>query len=485
MILKVNKLNYFAAFTAALLLLGCSSIKEANKAKCEIKNIALGQEINREIPPLEDVKKASLEQMVSFAMKARPEIKVAELSVKDARLALKQLAADAPIFQNTNNIFTSFSVDFGVRHAESSKSVQGIDNLEASTHGNASSDISLSLLLWDFGRNNAAVAAQIERVIAAENSLLEVKYSVFEDVAASYFDMLEKRALMQVALTNAHEFAVHLEHAEKRLEAGEIKKLDILRARLDLAVAKEALINASNNVRVTSASMLSALGLESSKYSCDEIFGNFTDSLSEMTRCLPDTNETLEEIFSFARTNAPAVSVKRARLRAAMSDVDAAKAELLPKITASASLNWADPVWLWNWGVNGAWNLFSGFRKRNALKRSVVAMQTIAADVEDAELKLSVSLEHALSRRDNALEARQSANESLQRASENMRYVGAMFDVGEASRVDFTSAVSDYIEALGSRVIAFYEGQRAEAALFALTGRYPRYEEKKIKENDL
>ncbi len=479
MILKENKIKFIAAYTVAALLFGCSCMKEANKAKDEVKDIALGQEINRSLPPLETIKGASLEQMVDFAMKARPEIKAAELVVKDARLALKQLAADAPIFQNTNNIFTSFSVDFGLGHSESSKGVHGIDNLEGETHGNASSDISISLLLWDFGRNNAAVAAQIERVIAAENSLLEVKYSAFEDVATSYFNMLEKRALMQVALTNAHEFAVHLEHAEKRLEAGEIKNLDILRARLDLAVAKEALINASNNVRVTSASMLSALGLESSKYSFDEIFNTQKDFLSEMTRCLPDSTETLDEIFSFARTNAPAISVKRARLRAALSDVDAAKAEMLPKISASASFNWADPLWFWKWGVNGAWNLFNGFRMKNALKRSVVAMQTIAADVEDTELKLSVSLELALSRRDNALEARSSANESLQRASENMRYVGAMFNVGEASRVDFTSAVSDYIEALGSRVTAFYEGQRAEAALFALAGRYPRYDEKK------
>ena len=50
------------------------------------------------------------------------------------------------------------------------------------------------------------------------------------------------------------------------------------------------------------------------------------------------------------------------------------------------------------------------------------------------------------------------------------------------SRVDFTEAVTSYARALGNRVTAFYTGQRAEAALFAIIGRVPEYREEEVEE---
>ena len=84
--------------------------------------------------------------------------------------------------------------------------------------------------------------------------------------------------------------------------------------------------------------------------------------------------------------------------------------------------------------------------------------------------------------RDNAREARRTAGDSLRTARENLDLVRRQYELGEANRVDFTEALSDYIEAMGARVSAFYRGQRAEAALFALTGMYPVYDEKNLTE---
>ena len=48
--------------------------------------------------------------------------------------------------------------------------------------------------------------------------------------------------------------------------------------------------------------------------------------------------------------------------------------------------------------------------------------------------------------------------------------------------MDFTEAVTSYARALGNRISAFYTGQRAEAALFAIVGRVPEYDEKEVRE---
>ena len=54
--------------------------------------------------------------------------------------------------------------------------------------------------------------------------------------------------------------------------------------------------------------------------------------------------------------------------------------------------------------------------------------------------------------------------------------------LGEASRIDYTTAVSDYAVALGKRVKAFYEGQLAEAKIIRLTGAEPLYHHQIVKE---
>ena len=71
---------------------------------------------------------------------------------------------------------------------------------------------------------------------------------------------------------------------------------------------------------------------------------------------------------------------------------------------------------------------------------------------------------------------------SVIEAREDLGLVKQQYQEGEVSRVDFTEAVTSYARALGNRVTAFYTGQRAEAALFAIIGRVPEYREEEVKE---
>ena len=354
-------------------------------------------------------------------------------------------------------------------------------SLEWHTEGNASAGLSLSVLLFDFGRNAAQANAQVERLIAAEHALVREGYTVFEEVSKAYFNLLEYDALLQVAATNETEFALHLRQARDRLAAGEAQRLDVARARLDLSRAKEATLAASNLVVTSGATLMKALGIDASRGTREEVFPLCGDSLSVLTRGFVDTHYDVDEAFALARTNAPATAIARARFRAASHAVDGAVADLLPEISGSVGINWADPFWMWSWGVSAVQSVFTGFRKTTAVDRAVVALQTAATTVDEAELQLSVDLETAIATRDNAVKARETAHASVIAARENLDMVKARYLEGDASRVDFTDSVSDYATALGSRVTAFYRGQIAEARLFALIGRMPDYREEKVK----
>ena len=461
--------------SALLVLTGCMTMFRAQQTQRELVGKGEGAACASAKVDLSDY---SLRELVAFAMTNRPSMAAAALAVADARLALREIAADAPLVSGSPWNSPRLSVSGGYSAASASDS-----RLRWRTDGNASAGLSLDILLYDFGRNNARANQQVENVIASEYDLIREGYAVFEDVSLAYFNLMEKDALLAVALTNETENAIHLQQAEYRLSAGEAQKLDVTRAKLELSQARENTIVASNEMVIAGAELMKALGLDAAKGGRDAVYPSNGRALAEALRGFADTGYGLQEAYDLARTNSPAMAIARARLRAASHAVDYAVADLMPSVSASVGISWADPLWAWHWGVSAAQSIFQGFRKVTAVDRAVVAMHEAAVAVDEAEQKLSLDLEAAIATRDNAVKKRDTARASVLNAREDLAMVKAQYLEGEASRVDFTVSVSSYATALGSRVKAFYAGQRAEAVLFGLLGRVPEYREETVKEN--
>jgi len=454
---------------------GCTTIYDAHDAQKAVLPKANGDTVRSDKINLRGY---SLSRLVDFALTNRPSVLTARLAVDDARLNMKALAANAPLVSSTpwNAMQLSVSGNYGAASDASSS------RLGWHTEGNASAALSLDLLVWDFGRNSAEMTAAAERVVAAEKQLTSEGYAVFEDVSCAYFAVLEADALLEVARTNECEFAEHLRQAQDKLEAGEAQRLDVTRARLDLSQARQKVVSASNLVVTSGTELMRALGVDVERGTRYDVLPASTGLMSSAMRGFAGTSYSVDAAFELARTNAPSMAIVRARLRASSSDVDRAIADLMPSISASASLNWTDPLWLWQWGVGAAQSLFTGFRKTTAVERAVVAMKSAAAAVDETEQELSQAIGLAVAERDNAKVAGKTAWASVQAARENYDTVKEQYREGDASRVDFTDAISDYATSVGSCITAFYRGQIAEARLFALTGKVPAYREEKVTE---
>jgi len=457
-----------------VLISGCMTIFNAQEAQNSLAAKGFGVVERGDKVCLQDY---SLEELVGFAMTNRPSVVAAALAVADARLALIEIAADAPLVS-----YSPWTSPHLYANGGYNASSGGDSSLHWNTEGSASAGLSLDILLYDFGRNEALASQQVEKLIAAEINLINEGYAVFEEVSIAYFQLMARDALLDVAHTNETEYAIHLEEAESRLAAGEAQRLDVTRAKLDLSLAREKTIAASNLVLTSGAELMRALGIDASRGTREEVYPSNGKALSTMQRAFASTGYGIDEAYSLARTNAPIVAVERARLRAASRAVDYAVANLMPSISAEIGLNWVDPLWSWHWGVNAVQSVFEGFRKVTAVDRAVVAMHSAAVGVDEVEQQLSLNLQVAIADRDNAMEARATAQVSVENAKENLAVVKAQYHEGEASRVDFTDSISAYATALGSRVTAFYDGQIAEAKLFALTGRIPEYREEVVRE---
>ncbi len=477
---NMTKRVFLTSFAAsALLLAGCATISRAHETQRAVAprgNDAAQSAASARIA----LCGSSLAELVDFALTNRPSVAVSRLAVRDARLKLRELAADAPLLENWSDPLASVRLALSGGYSASGEPFSLSEKLDFDTRGSASAALSLDLLLWDWGCYDAAAKAQAERVIAAEQELLDEQYRVFAEVAAAYFAAMDRDALLEVARTNEFEYAQHLERIERLKDAGEAKNLDILRARLDLAQAKEATVKAAKDVQTAGADLVCALGLDGSRAVREDILARPEQALSYAMQGFAATDYPVAEAFAFARTNAPAMRIVRARLRSASAEVDRAIADLKPEVSASLSFSWTDPAAYFRWGVNAVESLFEGWRKTTAVERATVALKAAAAEVDRAEQELSLKLELAIAERDTAREALRTAAESLRQAKANLEQVSEQYELGEANRVDYTDAVSDYVTALGHTVTAFYTRQTAEAALFQLVGRKPVYAERKI-----
>ena len=464
-----------AVLAGLLALSGCMTIFRAQEAQRGIADRAAGN--SSEDGGKLNLADCSLEELVGFAMTNRPSMVAAALAVADAHLALREIAADAPLVSYSP--WTSPHLGLSAGYSASSTPATPIG---WHTEGNASAGLSLDILIYDFGRNAARANAQVERVIAAEHDLIRSGYSVFTEVSSAYFNLMQCDALLAVALTNESEFALHLQEAKARLEAGEVMKLDVTRARSNLFQAHEEVIVASNDVVTAGADLMKALGVDVSHGTRDEVYPLSGDPLKSLRSGFARTHYGAGVAFELARTNAPSMCISRAQLRAASRQVDYAIADLMPSVSAEIGISWADPLWVWHWGVNAAQSIFTGFRKTTAVDRAVIAMESAATAVDETEQRLSLDLETAIAVRDNALKKLETARMSVIEAREDLNLVKQQYKEGDVSRVDFTESMTAYTRALGNRVVAFYTGQRAEAALFALIGRLPDYNEKEVKE---
>jgi len=461
---------------AALAVVGCSTIRNAHEAQRVVG--PKGVEAEQEKVAKLDLRKYSLEQLVDFAMTNRPEIVSARLAVEDARLMMKEIAADAPVLSDTP--WTAPHIRMNGGYSETSKGATLGGGEGFSTSGKATFGLSLELLVYDFGRYDARAKAQAERVVAAEQSLVDKGYLVFGEVSVGYFNFIQARSLLDVAIANRNDYAEQLARAEARLAAGESHQLDVLRAKVDLANAVQEVVVASNEVETSGATFMLALGIEVSRGTAKDVLDMSPVAFGTVYSAFAGSDYTAETAYDLARTNSPEMRVVRAKLRAASHDVDYAIANLLPSVSASTSLNWTDPLWVWKWGVSAVQSVFEGFRKTAAVDRSVVAMKTAASNVDACEHKLSDKLSTALAVRNNAKESLLASIASVRSARENMDMVTAQYNVGEASRIDLSAAVAQHSTAIGNCLKAFYYGQRAESALFAIVGMPPAYHEEKF-----
>ncbi|MEM6824427.1 MAG: TolC family outer membrane protein [Pseudomonadota bacterium] len=184
--------------------------------------------------------------------------------------------------------------------------------------------VSLSLLLYDFGRTRAQIDAQKETVLATRQALRSIEQQVLLRGVAAFLNVRRQNAFVSLQNNNVRVIGEQLRAARDRFEVGEVTRTDVSIAEARLAAARSGLAAAEG-----------ALAQAREEYNA--VTGGFPGALSP-PGAAPKTAASLNAARAVARERHPDILQAQHQVSATELGVAAARGSLRPSLNATAQV---------------------------------------------------------------------------------------------------------------------------------------------------
>lgn len=406
----------------------------------------------------QDTVSMTLDEVIQHTLANSPQMAQAEGGVQTAGSAeLTAIGAFLP----------SLSFSSG---ASLSKAERFDPNLGTTISGSSdsySAGVSTSIDLFTGGRRGAQLAQSRAQTDAAEASLREQRYAIQRNAKAAFYDVLRATDLIRSAQARLARAEESQAAAQLREQAGSATRSDELRARLEVANSRQALLQAENQKR----SAMYALGR------LVAVDGPVDASAAEPIEPR-ELALTRQQIIDEAVSQSPAVITAITNERVAGYGVRTARAQYLPSLSGSGSYNWSntDPSFS---GVRGSWStrlslsfpVFNRFAREESYERATVQARVAQYQLDDAQRAARANVERVLGSLETARLQIGLAEESLDVATEDMRVQEERYRLGVATILERVTSQENLVSAEAALIAARYDYQLALAELEALVGR--------------
>ena len=444
-----------------VVLTGCTTVREARKVqRGEDSPIGERMPTAAELGLTAD-KAATLADLEEVALKANPAVRKAVNGVNMAFLAIKIKKAD---------FLPMITASAG--HSRTTRNTNK-HNYDYDTVGTYNAGINLDLMIFDFGKTNAAVKQSLEEYKEAVQNLRSVENGVIFAVRTAYFALLRAVELDKVAKETVEQYKEHLDHVQIKNDVGSGTPFDLTKAKVDYNNAVLKANSTANNVSIGWTNLVSAIGLAEST------------SFSISTAKLREYELNLEKLMETARLSEPGLALLTTE-NAAVLNVEKAIKDLYPSLNLNlgAVLSGHDPTLPMLWNATGAASLsgtlFTGGKKENAIKLAVLQLKNARASTVAYQQELYKKLSTATLNAELAQKQLQVAQLTESQAQEYFDIVNEQYNVGKASSLERTDAQVALSDAKAKTVSAIYDYQDAMALIANLIGDFPAAEHEDI-----
>ena len=172
-------------------------------------------------------------------------------------------------------------------------------------------------------------------------------------VTDGYFNMLQADNIQKLSAESVTRLEDHLKNVQAQYDVGVVAKVDVLRSQVELANAKQTLIQAENSYQVAEANMNKIVGLP-------------MDTTLKLDNLLVYNayDKNMDDCLAYAAEHRPELMQAKYGVDAAKGALMVARSGHMPQVAASASQAWSDSSWPgdengnWGVGVSVSMNVF-------------------------------------------------------------------------------------------------------------------------------
>ena len=413
----------------------------------------------------------TLKKSISIALKNNPSVKIAEEKLKEAEAEKGKALSNFFPKLSTSSSYTQ--LDKKKKMEMSMPHIPGMPPMPQSSitlTDNKIYDYNLSLTqpLFTGGKLTSLYRMRKENFEALKNYFKKTKNDLIFNVKKAYFNVLEAEKLEKVAEESLESLKSHLKVVEDFYKEGMVPQVDVLRAKVALANARNNLINAQNGVKLTKSYFNSVLNRKMD----EEV--NLEDIL-----ILQEGNFELSKCINNAFKNRPEIREMRNRLKMAEEGIKIARSNFFPQVFLIG--NWDKkkgaeiPIdeWKESWSavISVNMDIWDWGENRNEVKKAKAEFQQIKNDFSLLKNSIEFEVRKSYLNLLSAEEKIKVQEESVKEAEKNFKDTSLRFKEGMATNTDvldsevlLMKAKTDYYESL-------YDFQVAKAGLEKAIGK--------------
>jgi outer membrane protein len=308
---------------------------------------------------------------------------------------------------------------------------------------------------------------------AAQHDLNAKRQNLIYQTADAFYGCLLAKELVEVQEKALNQAEANLDLVIKKFDVGSASKFDRMRAEVEAANLKPAVISAKNNYQAALTGLRMVLGLDK----------NLVIDIQGVLEYVPDhyTGVSLTDLQVQALQTRPELHALESQKRMASKGVALVRSEFLPKLFFSTDYSYLGMRNDYKFsqddfskGFTSALSLqiplFRGFKTCKSYQKARLDYK-IALDTEKLTKDgIAAEVEMAYNKFKETTEKYQSAKESISLAEEALRLANLMYEEGASTQLDVLSSQLALTQSRLNYASALYEYQMARYDLRRVTG---------------
>ncbi len=405
---------------------------------------------------LERVKPVTLEEVVDLVEKTNSDAIKARIAIDRARAVLREAEAGrSPTV--TGSAQYSFTDSAGIR-------LNNINNNVANqtTNQSLTGTVGIDYNIFDSGVNDSLIRTAENNLRIAEATLNQVRQTIRLSIVTAYYSLQNADETIRIQRKAVENAERSLRDTRARERAGVGTKFDVLQSEVQLANARQNLLNAEAAQLVARRELSRQLNYPP------------TIEITAADKIAPviEWKLPLEESIVLAVRNRAELDISRLQREVARNQANTSLARLGPQFSVFTNLNTASDFRNgigigtgYQIGATLNWNLYDGGRTAARVDQFKADQATAESNFEQVARQARYDVEESYINQRSRLQQIDTATLAVKNAEEALRLARLRLDAGVGTQLEVITAESDFTNADVNRVQAIIGYNQSRANL--------------------